>query len=166
MLGELQHEHRLIREQLARVGRPEAADRLIAALAAQARETAERLRDRGADVLRVGDAAGGAVARRNRDGIDALERAGIVVREIVVNRVLPDGAARVRSAIGGARTSARRSPQSAGDSRAAVRLRLVAATVKEPRGIEPSLRSGASGLRAQGSGLTTHRRRSARRRPP
>ena len=45
VLGELQQEHRLIREQLARVGGPEAADRLIAALAGQARETAARLRD-------------------------------------------------------------------------------------------------------------------------
>jgi anion-transporting ArsA/GET3 family ATPase len=45
VLGELQQQHRLIREQLARVGRPEAADRLIDALASQAREAAERLRD-------------------------------------------------------------------------------------------------------------------------
>ena len=45
VLGDLQQEHRLVREQLARVGRPEAADRLIAVLADQARETAARLRD-------------------------------------------------------------------------------------------------------------------------
>jgi hypothetical protein len=44
VLDLLQQEHRLIREQLARVGRPEAADALITLLAAQARETAERLR--------------------------------------------------------------------------------------------------------------------------
>jgi arsenite-transporting ATPase len=41
----LQREHRLIREQLARVGRPDAADRLIALLAGQARETGALLRD-------------------------------------------------------------------------------------------------------------------------
>ena len=34
VLDALQEEHRLIRDQLARVGRPEAADRLIALLAA------------------------------------------------------------------------------------------------------------------------------------
>src|SRR5207245_10131807 len=45
VLDDLQREHRLIREQLARVGRPAAADRLVALLARQARETAERLHD-------------------------------------------------------------------------------------------------------------------------
>ena len=45
VLEGLQREHRLIREQLARVGRPDAADRLIALLAGQARETGALLKD-------------------------------------------------------------------------------------------------------------------------
>jgi len=46
VLDRLQEPHRIIREQLARVGRPEASDRLIAMLAEQAHETARRLQDR------------------------------------------------------------------------------------------------------------------------
>jgi arsenite-transporting ATPase len=89
VLGALQEEHRLIREQLARVGRPERADRLIEDLAEQARKTASSLRDpdRTAFVwvtlpedLSLTEAA---------DGIAALERTGIRVGEVVVNRALP-----------------------------------------------------------------------------
>src|SRR4029077_3903025 len=45
-LDALQREHRLIREQLARVSRPEAADRLVALLAGQAAEAGDLLRQR------------------------------------------------------------------------------------------------------------------------
>ena len=45
VLDGLQREHRLIREQLARVARPEAADRLIALLAEQAHGAGALLRD-------------------------------------------------------------------------------------------------------------------------
>src|SRR5207248_3197067 len=44
-LDALHEHHRIVRTQLARVGRVEAGDRLVAALADQARETGERLRD-------------------------------------------------------------------------------------------------------------------------
>ncbi|HXI26787.1 MAG TPA: ArsA family ATPase, partial [Vicinamibacterales bacterium] len=44
-LDALQEQHRVIRDQLARVGRPEASDRLIALLADQARASAGLLHD-------------------------------------------------------------------------------------------------------------------------
>jgi arsenite-transporting ATPase len=134
VLGALQQEHRIIREQLARVGRPEAADRLIAALAEQARETAARLRDpdRTAFVwitlpedLSLAEAA---------DGIAALERTGIPVREVVVNRVIPPGRRRCR--LCDRRRAEERKVVSAvrrrfGRGRT---IRLVPAAIGEPRG--------------------------------
>ncbi len=153
VLGELQRQHRLIREQLARVGRPEAADHLIAALASQARDVAERLRDPGRtrfawvtlpEVLSVAEAG---------SGIAALERAGIHVREIVVNRVLPNaGACPVcdrRRADERAAIAAIRGRLARGRA-----LTIVAASAKEPRGLKalaslaPS-RAGGVELRAQ-----------------
>jgi arsenite-transporting ATPase len=91
VLGDLQQEHRLIREQLARVGRPEAADRLIAILASQAHETAARLRDPDQTAFVWVTLPEELSLAETADGISALERSGIAVREIVVNRVLPDG---------------------------------------------------------------------------
>jgi arsenite/tail-anchored protein-transporting ATPase len=90
ILDLLQEEHRLIREQLARVGRPEAADRLIALLAEQARETAERLRDRRQTTFHWVTLPEEMSLAESEDAITALERAGLHVPEIVVNRVLPD----------------------------------------------------------------------------
>jgi arsenite-transporting ATPase len=148
VLGALQREHRLIREQLARVGRPEAADRLIAMLAAQARDIGGRLRDRARtrcvwvtlpedlSVLETGDAIAG------------LARAGIAVSEIIVNRVLPDGGPcpvcdRRRMDEQHAVAAIRRR---FGRSRA---VRVVAAATKEPRG----LRALASLARDMADGL-------------
>ena len=150
VLGELQQEHRLIREQLARVRRPEAADRLIAILAAQARDTAERLRDPGQTVFVWVTLPEELSLAETVDGIAALERAGIRVGEILVNRVLPDGgpcpvcdrrraderkvAAAIRRRFGRGRT-----------------IRTVPATVKEPRGVKALASLAPS--RAQGLGL-------------
>ena len=91
VLDALQREHRLIREQLARVGRPEAADRLIAMLAAQARDIGGALaRSRAGrrfNWVTLPEELSVPKGRRHR----GARRAGIAVREIIVNRVLPDG---------------------------------------------------------------------------
>jgi len=89
VLDALQREHRLIREQLGRVGRPEAADRLISLLAAQARETAERLRDPRQTAFHWVTLPEDLSLAESEDAIAALERTGMTVAEIVVNRVLP-----------------------------------------------------------------------------
>ena len=93
VLDGLQQEHRLIREQLARVGRPEASDRLIALLADQARETAASLRDPKRTAFHWVTLPEALSLAESDDAIAALERRGIRVPEIVVNRVLPDGGA-------------------------------------------------------------------------
>jgi arsenite-transporting ATPase len=90
ILDLLQEEHRVIRAQLARVGRPEAADRLIALLAEQARDTGERLRDRKQTTFQWVTLPEEMSLAESADAIRALERAGLHVPEIVVNRVLPD----------------------------------------------------------------------------
>ena len=90
VLDLLQKEHRLIREQLARVGRPEAADTLIALLAEQARETAARLRDPRQTAFHWVTLPEELSLAESEDALDALEAAGMHVPEIVVNRVLPD----------------------------------------------------------------------------
>jgi arsenite-transporting ATPase len=90
ILDLLQAEHRVIREQLARIGRPEAADRLIALLAGQARDTAARLRDREQTAFHWVTLPEELSLAESVDAIEALERDGLHVPEVVVNRVLPD----------------------------------------------------------------------------
>ena len=149
VLDTLQEEHRVIRDQLARVGRPEAADRLIAMLAAQARETAERLHDPRTTLFHWVTLPEALSLAETKDGVDALERAGMRVPEIVVNRVLPDAPPCL---VCDRRRAAERKVIAAirrrlGRGR---RVRLVAATAREPRGVK-ALASLAR-VMAEGSG--------------
>ena len=91
VLDALQAEHRIIRRQLARVGRPEAADQLIALVAEQARETGELLRDRTRTTFCWVTLAERLSLAESEDGIAALDANGMSAAEIVVNRVLPNG---------------------------------------------------------------------------
>ncbi len=91
VLDALQQEHRLMRNQLARVGgKPEASDRLIALLAQQARETTERLRDPAQTMFHWVTLPEELSLAESEDGIRTLERSGMRVPEIIVNNVLPD----------------------------------------------------------------------------
>ena len=166
VLDLLQKEHRMIREQLARVGRPEAADMLIALLAAQARDTAEGLRDPRQTAFHWVTLPEQLALAESEDALAALGRAGIQVPEIIVNRVLPDGGPcpicdrrrdderRILAVISGRLGRGRR-------------VRVVAAALKEPRGVTALARLGKQ-LLAPGSsfyGLSIsragHRRSSA-----
>jgi arsenite/tail-anchored protein-transporting ATPase len=91
-LDALYETHRIVRDQLARVGGPEASDRLIALLAAQAREIAEMLRDPSRTAMHWVTLPEDLSVEETMDAVGALEEAGIRVGEIVINRVLPDGA--------------------------------------------------------------------------
>jgi arsenite/tail-anchored protein-transporting ATPase len=170
VLDALQEPHRVIRDQLARVGRPEASDRLIALLAAQARETAMRLRDPQTTAFHWVTLPEELSRAESADGIAALEAGGMQVSEIVVNRVLPDAGPcplcdrrraderRVIAATG----------RQLGRGR---RVSVVAASVGEPRGVR-ALAALGRGVRAlaalgpvmaDGSGLMA--RRAVNRRP-
>ena len=133
ILESMQAEHRIVREQLARVARADAADRLVDAIAAQAAAVAARLRDtRQTSFTWVTLPEPMAVAE-SEDALAALAGAHVAVDEIVVNRVLTDEGpcpvcdrrraderaivARIRRTIGRGR-----------------RVTLVAAQPAEPRG--------------------------------
>ena len=155
VLDALQQEHRLIRDQLARVGgAPEASDRLIALLAQQARETAQRLHDPVQTTFQWVTLPEDLSLAESEDGIRALERSGMRVPEIIVNRALPDAAPcpvcdrrraderRVIAAI----------TRRLGRGR---RVRVIPAALREPRGVRALASLGR--IMANGSGLRVGR---------
>jgi len=158
VLDGLQEEHRLIRSQLARVGRREAADEMIDLLARDAAALNDALRDSRRtsfcwvtlpEVLSVAEA---------EDGISALDRRGLVVDRVIVNRVIADGPPcpicdRRRTAESRAIAAVRRQ---FGSSRHIV---AVTDTVAEPKGVV-----GLSRVGTQLSGIARKRRGSTRRR--
>jgi arsenite-transporting ATPase len=104
VLDRLQERHRWMAERFGGVWRPDASDALAADLAAQGREIEERLRDPERcqvfwvmlpEILSL---------EETRDALAALDREGIPVREVIVNRVTPrDGEviAEIRTALAG-----------------------------------------------------------------
>ena len=155
VLDALQAEHRLIRDRLARVARgPEAADRLIAMLAAQAGDTAERLRDRRQTSFHWVTLPEMMAVDESLDAIAALDRSGIRVDEVIVNRVLPLAPpcplcdrrrAEEQRVIGVIRRRLGRGRN----------VRVIPAEVKEPRGVAALRRVGrhmvnGNGPRAEG----------------
>ena len=153
VLDALQAEHRLIRDRLARVARgPEAADRLIALLASQAGDTAERLRDRRQTSFHWVTLPEMLSLDESLDAMAALEHAGIRVDEIVVNRALPP--ARSCPLCDRRRTEEHRVlaviRRRLGRRR---KVRVIPAEVKEPRGVAALRRVGRH--LAYGKGLRT-----------
>ncbi len=141
VLDALQHEHRIIREQIARVSRPEAADRLIALLAHQTTETAALLRDRARTVFHWVTLPEELSVAETSDALRLLDQTGIVIPEVIVNRVTPPGTPcdlcdRRRQAERTALTAVRRT---VGRGRV---LRMVGAQTKEPRGVAALSRIG------------------------
>ena len=137
----MQEQHRIVRLQLARVGRPEAADRLIALLEAQAQQVSRQLRDPRQTSLQWVTLAEEMSVAETEDAIGTLERSGIRVTEIVINRVLPGGSpcpicdrrrARERQTIARIRRGAARRRG----------MRVVAAETREPRGVRALTRIG------------------------
>jgi len=156
----MQREHRLIREQLARVGRPEAADRLIDVLAEQARETGALLRDPARSSFHWILLPESLSLAESEDALAALDRADIAVAEVIVNRVTPDGPA---CPICDRRRAAERQvlgeiPRYLGRKRP---IRIVPAALREPRGMAALARIGKE-LRADLAHLKMRPRYSSR----
>ncbi len=89
VLDRLQERHRWMAERFGGVWRPDASDALVADLEAQGREIEERLRDPERchvfwvmlpEILSL---------EETRDALAVLDREGIPVREVIVNRVMP-----------------------------------------------------------------------------
>jgi len=149
----MQREHRVIREQLARVGRPEAADRLIGMLADQARHTAVWLRDPRRSAFHWVLLPEELSIAESEDGLAALDRAGVPVAEVIINRVTPDGAAcpicdRRRA---DERRAIAQVPRRLGRKRR-VRVILIPAQLHEPRGIASLARIGQALARDMADG--------------
>ena len=145
VLDALHEEHRLIRDQLARVGRPEAADHLIELLARQASDTAALLRDPRRAAFHWVTLPEEMSLAEAVDGIATLERSGIRVGSVVVNRVIPAGP-RARSAIAGGSAERRVIDLIRRRFGARRTVYIVPAAVSEPR--------GASALRRIGTGFS------------
>jgi len=132
-LDDLQQEHRIVRERFAQAHRPEAADRLIARLAAQARQMAAVLRDRQRTTFHWVTLPERLALAESEDAIAAIERRGIPVAELIVNRTLPRGP---RCPV----CDARRGEEGRVTAALARRLgpgrpvRIVSAHIQEPRG--------------------------------
>jgi arsenite-transporting ATPase len=162
VLDALHEEHRLIREQLARVGRPEASDQLIALLTQQARDGSALLRDSRRVTFCWVTLPEEMSLAEAEDGIGALERSGIRVGGVIVNRVVPAGPAcpicdRRRAGEGrvidriGRRLCRKRT------------LHVVAAQRSEPRGVTALRRIGKRLTREATPDLV---RRGKKARPP
>ncbi len=91
VLDSLQEQHRIIRDQLARVGRPEAADRLVALIADQAKNTADVLHDPARTSFVWITLPEDLSLAESEDAIRALDGSGVRVSTVIVNRVLPHG---------------------------------------------------------------------------
>ncbi|HYM23312.1 MAG TPA: ArsA family ATPase, partial [Vicinamibacterales bacterium] len=141
LLDALQEEHRTIRARFGRSRKPEAADILIALVAEQASAAANRLRDRRTTFHWVTLAEPMSTAEC-RDGVAALERSGIRVAELIVNRVIPPGS---RPCPICDRRRAEQQREIRGITRAlgrARRLRVIPAGLEEPRGVPALTRIG------------------------
>ena len=134
VLDTLQAEHRIIRQQLARVGRPEAADRLIALVAEQARGTGELLRDPERTTFCWVTLPERLSLAESEDGIAALDANGMRAAEIVLNRVLPQGD---RCPVCDRRRAEERRVivQIARRLGRGRRMRIIPADLREPRGV-------------------------------
>ncbi len=152
VLDALQQEHRLIRQQFARTGRPEAADRLITLIAEQASDTSELLRDPARTAFEWVVLPEALSLAESTDGLQALDRAGIPVLGIIVNRVIPDGPAcpvcdRRRH---DERRIMARIPRALGRKRG---IRIIPAEIHEPRGVSALARIGRRLIGRRGAGL-------------
>ncbi len=142
VLDALEEEHRIIRREFGRIGRPEAADQLIDLLGREAADTRALLRDPHRTTFEWVMLPEELSLDETRDGMAALRRARIPVAEVVVNRVLPAGA---RCALcDPRRVEERRVIAKTMRAVGKVPIRVVPAELMEPRGIKPLLVLGRS----------------------
>jgi arsenite-transporting ATPase len=149
----LQQEHRLIRRQLARVNRPEAADLLIARLTEQAHDTARRLRDPRQTALHWVTLAETLSLAETEDAVRLLDGAGLRVTDIIVNRVteVSDGCRLCSSRRREERSVIASLRRRLGRGR---RVRLVSAAAREPVGVLALARLGDGLSRNRGAALS------------
>jgi arsenite-transporting ATPase len=133
-LDDLQEEHRIVRRQFGRAGPPDAADQMIETIAGEAAEMSRVLRHPSRTTFHWVTLPETLSVAESEDGIRTLTDAGIQVRELVVNRLLPKGD---RCPLCDRRRAAERAvlariERTIGHGR---RIRVVEAARREPRGV-------------------------------
>jgi len=145
VLDDMQAKHRFLSESLGGRYRPDTADALVDEIATDGRRLGDLLRDRARCVFSWVLLPETLALEETRDAVAALTAAGLVVDELIVNRVTPppptrcptcEARVRAEDAVIGAARQAFRDR----------RLRRVPALAREPRGL--------SALRAVGRALT------------
>ncbi len=163
-LDTLQRRHRIVRERFAGVSRQDAADELIASIAADARRVGERLRDPRQSSFRLVLLPEPMAIAETDDALTALGQARIRVTDLVVNRLTPagpgcpvcDGRRREeRRALLRIRRVARQRP-----------VRLIPAAASEPRGVAALMAIGRLLIAPRQSPLRLQPLRSRVRRTP
>ena len=163
VLGDMLAKHRFLGESLAGAHRGDAADALVAEIDAEARALHALLRDPGRASFTWVLLPEPVALAETVDGVCALDAAGIAVDEIVVNRLTRPAA--------GCALCARRAAAEAEIVRrvrsafAPRRIRLVAATDDEPRGLVALRRLAAAPPASLARPVAAARSR-ARRAPP
>ena len=157
-------EHRIIRERFARAGRPEAADRVIALIAGDARDTGELLARLAADRLRLGHAAGAAVARRERRRRRRARRAPAFACATSSSTASFRDGARLSDLRPASGERAARDRAHSAYARTGRRVRVVAARTRRARGVAALARLGWRST-APARGRHGNRRSAASRRP-
>jgi len=158
----LQREHRIVRESFARVLRPEAADRFIALLAAQATRMADVLRDEQRTAFDWVTLPEMLSLAETENAVEAIEQRGIRVAHVVVNRILPRGS---RCPVCDARRKEEARVIAALTQRLGVdrSIRLVSAHLREPRGVDALAAIGRETIAPRRQAVRTPA--AARRRP-
>ncbi len=91
ILDRMQQRHRVVAERLGGAWRPDDSDELIADLESEGRGIAERLRDPQRSFLRWVMLPEALSLAETLETLAVLDEAGLPVREVIVNRVLPPG---------------------------------------------------------------------------
>ncbi len=132
VLDELQEEHRIVRARFAGAAGPDAADRVIAALAGQAQQIGAVLRDANRTAFHWVTLPEALSLAETSDAIAVLGKSRMRVAEVIVNQLLPAGA---RCPVCDARRTAERRVVADLSRSLGCRVRLIAADVAEPRGL-------------------------------
>ena len=136
VLDDMQAKHRFLAESLGGRHRPDGADALVNEIADAGRDLAALLRDRGRVRVSWVMLPETLSLAETRDGVGALERSGITVDELVVNRITPPPPSRCVLCDGRRTAEAEvvRAAREAWDDRP---IRGVPAIEREPRGAGP-----------------------------
>ena len=142
VLDALEEDHRVIKREFGRIGKPEAADRLIDLLVREAEDTRALLRDPRRTAFEWVMLPEELSLDETKDGIAALRRAQIPIAEIIINRVMPPGAP--CPLCDRRRSEERRVIATTMRAFGKIPIRLVPGQLREPRGIRSLSQLGRS----------------------